>query len=64
LDPRLYAEGLAFFQHNILGVVASNGEALVMGLSIPSFYRAVPLGRDFFLNLFIRSADFSVNGDL
>ncbi len=43
LDPRLYAEGLAFFQHNILGVVASNGEALVMGLSIPSFYRAVPL---------------------
>jgi hypothetical protein len=43
LDPRLYAEGLAFFQHNILGVVASHGEALVMGLSIPSFYRAVPL---------------------
>jgi hypothetical protein len=43
LDPRLYAEGLAFFQHNILGVVASNGEALVMGLSIPSFYRPVPL---------------------
>jgi hypothetical protein len=43
LDPRLYEEGLAFFQHNILGVVASNGEALVMGLSIPSFYRPVPL---------------------
>ena len=26
---------------NLLGVVASNGEALVMGLAIPSFYRVL-----------------------
>lgn len=40
LDPQLYHAGLAFYA-NLLGVVASNGEALVMGLAIPSFYRVL-----------------------
>jgi hypothetical protein len=30
---------LEFFYRNLLGIVASNGEALVMGLAVPSFYR-------------------------
>lgn len=41
LNSQLYDQGLAFFYKNLLGVVASNGEALVMGLAIPSFYRVL-----------------------
>jgi len=39
LDKDLYQLGINFYQKNTLGIIASNGEALVMGLALPSFYK-------------------------
>jgi len=41
LDEDLFMAGIKFYHDNMVGILASNGEALIMGLCIPSFYKAL-----------------------
>ena len=41
LDEDLFMAGIKFYQENMVGILASNREALIMGLCIPSFYKAL-----------------------
>jgi len=41
LDEDLYDRGIKFYEANFVGIAMSNGEALVSGLCIPSFYKAL-----------------------
>eukprot|EP00088_Acartia_fossae_P027484 TRINITY_DN2823_c0_g1_i1.p1 TRINITY_DN2823_c0_g1~~TRINITY_DN2823_c0_g1_i1.p1 ORF type:complete len:369 (-),score=34.71 TRINITY_DN2823_c0_g1_i1:122-1228(-) len=41
LDEKLYDAGIRFVNKNLVGVGMSNGEALVSGLCIPSFFNAL-----------------------
>lgn len=39
LDLDMFDTGIAFYYRNMVGIMASNGEALVMGLALPTFYK-------------------------
>ena len=39
LDTTLFDTGIQFYQRNMVGIMASNGEALIMGLALPTFYK-------------------------
>lgn len=39
LDTELYDIGIKYYHKNMLGIMASNGEALIMGLALPTFYK-------------------------
>ena len=39
LNTTLFDIGIQFYHKNIVGIMASNGEALVMGLALPTFYQ-------------------------
>jgi len=41
LNEELYDNGIRFIRGNLIGVIMSNGEALVSGLCIPSFFKAL-----------------------
>jgi len=41
LDVELYERGIQFYNDNLTGILMSNGESLVSGLCIPSFYKAL-----------------------
>ena len=39
LDKDLFDVGIQFYHRNMVGILASNGEALIMGLALPTFYK-------------------------
>lgn len=39
LDKDLFDIGIDFYHRNMVGILASNGEALIMGLALPTFYK-------------------------
>ena len=39
LNTELYDIGIKYYHKNMLGIMASNGEALIMGLALPTFYK-------------------------
>jgi len=39
LDPCLFEVGIDYYHRNMIGIMASNGEALIMGLALPTFYK-------------------------
>lgn len=46
LDLQLYERGIKFYHSNLTGILMSNGESLVSGLCIPSFYKALTFSGD------------------
>eukprot|EP00092_Neocalanus_flemingeri_P105852 GFUD01135745.1.p1 GENE.GFUD01135745.1~~GFUD01135745.1.p1 ORF type:complete len:378 (+),score=35.60 GFUD01135745.1:179-1312(+) len=39
LDKDLFDVGIKFYHRNLVGILASSGEALIMGLALPTFYK-------------------------